>query len=418
MGNETNLSCNITHFTREQIMHFQDYKWWVETIGNLCCGAIGVFLNSITIHIFSSPSLRKNFFNRLLICLAIFDILYISCEISEVFRHRHNTFLQQSIFVNFVYPIRNVFMFSSVYMTLVLAFERLQAITDPMKFRIRGVRTSINQELCTHVLPGVIFAVIYYLPKFFELEVGRVRKQCNHFDNVTSICINGTAEEAINMGATGICTSKYIVVPTNLRRNHVYVFWYIIVSNLTLTALIPLCVLTFLNGKIILSLKKLSENKHSLKENNSPTKSDLPITTNNCLNPSHLATDVKKTFILFSIVVLFAVCHSLRVAFNIDEFIFRMRQITNNEGCCYSRIWTKYVGPFNQLFIILNSSLNFFIYALFDCGFQQVLRERLKMNFNEEDNKNINREKRRSTLHTDIIANNAIELSNLNINKV
>ena len=418
MGNETNLSCNITHFTREQIMHFQDYKWWVETIGNLCCGAIGVFLNSITIHIFSSPSLRKNFFNRLLICLAIFDILYISCEISEVFRHRHNTFLQQSIFVNFVYPIRNVFMFSSVYMTLVLAFERLQAITDPMKFRIRGVRTSINQELCTHVLPGVIFAVIYYLPKFFELEVGRIRKQCNHFDNMTSISINGTAEEAINMGATGICTSKYIVVPTNLRRNHVYVFWYIIVSNLTLTALIPLCVLTFLNGKIILSLKKISKNKQSLKASNSPTKSDLPITTNNCLNPSHLATDVKKTFILFSIVVLFAVCHSLRVAFNIDEFIFRMRQITNNEGCCYSRIWTKYVGPFNQLFIILNSSLNFFIYALFDCGFQQVLRERLKMNFNEEDNKNINREKRRSTLHTDIIANNAIELSNLNINKV
>ena len=155
-----------------------------------------------------------------LICLAIFDTLYISCEISEVFRHRHNTFLQQSIFVNFVYPIRNMFMFSSVYMTLVLAFERFQAITDPMKFRIRGVRTSINQELCTHVLPGVIFAVIYYLPKFFELEVARIRKQCNHFDNMTSISIDGTAEEAINMGATGICTSKYIVLPTNLRRKH------------------------------------------------------------------------------------------------------------------------------------------------------------------------------------------------------
>ena len=417
MGNETNLSCSITHFTREQIMHFHDYKWWVETIGNLCCGVIGVFLNSITIHVFSSPSLRKNFFNRLLICLAIFDTLYISCEISEVFRHRHNTFLQQSIFVNFVYPIRNVFMFSSVYMTLVLAFERFQAITDPMKFRIRGVRTSMNQELCTHVLPGVIFAVIYYLPKFFELEVGRIRKHCNHFDNVTSISINGTAEEAINMGATGICTSKYIVVPTNLRRNHVYVFWYIIVSNLTLTALIPLCVLTFLNGKIILSLKKFSENKQSRRKSSSPINTDMPITKTNC-SPSHLASDVKKTFILFSIVVLFAVCHSLRVAFNIDEFIFRMRQITNNESCRYSRIWAKYVGPFNQLFIILNSSFNFFIYALFDRGFQQVLGDRLKMNFNEKDTQNVNGERSRLLRNTNIIANNGIELSNLNINKL
>ena len=129
MGNETNFSCNSAHFTHEQKVHFQNYSWWVETIGNLCCGCVGLFLNSVTINVFSSRAMRKNFFNRLLICLAIFDTLYISCEISEVFRHRHNTFLQQSIFVNFVYPIRNIFMFSSVYMTVVLAFERYQAIT-------------------------------------------------------------------------------------------------------------------------------------------------------------------------------------------------------------------------------------------------------------------------------------------------
>ena len=115
-GNLTNLICNRTILTRDQEMYFQNYTWWIETVGNLCCGSIGLFLNSVTIHVFSSAAnfSKKTFFHRLLICLAIFDTLYIVCEISEVFRHRYNTFYQLEIFVNFVYPIRNIFMLSSV----------------------------------------------------------------------------------------------------------------------------------------------------------------------------------------------------------------------------------------------------------------------------------------------------------------
>ena len=415
MGNETNLTCNITHFSREQKIHFENYSWWVETMGNLCCGCIGVFLNFITIHIFSSSVLKRFFFNRLLICLAIFDTLYISCEISEVFRHRHNTYLQQSIFVNFLYPIRNIFMFSSVYMTVVLAFERYQAITDPMQFRVRGVRSSMNHELLSHVLPGVIFAVIYYIPRFFELDVKEIKKDCNNFGNVTSI--NDTAEEAINMAANESCTSKYILVPTNLRRNHIYVFWYFIVSNLTLTALIPFLALTFLNCKIISSLKKISENKISLRARNSPTYTD-PLCSPKINSTCHQVTDMRKTFILFSIVVLFTLCHSLRVAFNIDEFIYSMGQMTNHQSCRSPRIWTQYIGPFNQLLIILNSSLNFFIYTLFDVGFQQILRKRIGIKTNFQDEPNGNTEGFRSPRNPKIIVSHQIELSNLNTNKV
>lgn len=414
MGNETNLTCNITHFSREQKIHFENYSWWVETVGNLCCGCIGVLLNLITIHVFSSPALKRNFFNRLLICLAIFDSLYISCEISEVFRHRHNTFLQQSIFVNFLYPIRNIFMFSSVYMTVVLAFERYQAITDPMQFRVRGVRSSMNQELLIHVLPGVIFAVIYYIPRFFELDVREIKVDCKNFGSVTSI--NDTEEEAINMAANEGCKSKYILVPTTLRRNHIYVFWYIIVSNLTLTALIPFFALTFLNCKIIISLKKFSENKKSLRTRNSPTYTD-PLCSPKINSTGHLVTDMKKTFILFSIVILFSVCHSLRVAFNIDEFIYSMEQMTNSHSCRSPRIWTQYIGPFNQLLIILNSSLNFFIYTLFDVGFQEVLRKSLGMKTLLQNEIHGNTDRSRLTRSPKIIVSHQIELSNLNIDK-
>ena len=417
MGNETNLTCNITSFTREQVLHFKDYSWWVETLGNLCCGCVGLFLNSITIHVFSSPALRKNFFNRLLICLAIFDSLYITCEISEVFRHRYNTVLQQYIFVSFVYPIRNIFMLSSIYMTVILAFERYQAITDPVQYRIRGVRTSMNQQLLTHLLPGVIFAVIYYIPRFFELYIGD-RNECNYHTNKTLLNDSITTEETPKIDAKENCTPMYGLMPTSLRTNPLYVFWYIIVSNLTVTAFLPLCVLTFLNCRIITSLRKFAENKRSLRNGNTRATADSP-SRRNSQPASSSSTDVKKTFILFSIVVLFAICHSLRVTFNIDEFIINMEEMTSTQICRGPRLWAEYLQPINPLLIILNSSLNFFIYALFDTGFQEALRKRLKMNQNTPICQTEETQGHRlphSSKATN--ANKAIELVDKNLHKV
>ena len=378
IGNKTNLSCSVNSLGREQMIYFNNYAWWIETIGNLCCGCTGIFLNSITIYVFSFVTnwCKTNFFHRLLICLAIFDTLYISCEISEVFRHRYNTFLQQTIFVNFVYPIRNIFMFSSVYMTVVLALERYQAIRSPINYKLKSTLTGMNWQLYTHVVPGVVFAVIYYLPKFFELDVEE-KYECSYFVNATMIYTNDTAEESMNMGGKEVCTFKYYLIPTNLRRNHLYVLFYIVLANLILTAILPLGVLTFLNLKIKSSLKKFMKNEHELKNRKVSIAIDSNF-SNNGKSTSNSNTDRNKTFVLFSISILFAISHSLRVVLNIDEFVYLMAKLTNNQICTSSRIWTKYVGPFNQLFIILNSSLNFFIYVFFDSRFQQVLRKIVK----------------------------------------
>ena len=286
-----------------------------------------------------------------------------------------------------------------------------------MEVRIRGIRSSMNQEMLTHVLPGVIFAIIYYVPRFFELEVEEIRKDCNNFEEVTPVSINDTAEDEMHMAVKVTCTSQYILVPTNLRRNHIYVFWYFIVSNLTLTVVLPFLALTFLNLKIVFSLRQFADNKQSLKTRNSLTNTDQQCSLKR-KSTCYPTTDVKKTFILFSIVALFAICHSLRVAFNIDEFIYRMSQITNNQSCRSPRIWAQYAGPINQLLIILNSSLNFFIYTLFDIEFQQVLRKRLAMNVEKQNKMNTNSEGTRLTRNTKIVVNNQIELSNFNINKV
>ena len=414
--NKTNLSCSVNSLSRDQMIYFNNYAWWVETIGNLCCGCTGIFLNSITIYVFSFVTnwCKTNFFHRLLICLAVFDTLYISCEISEVFRHRYNTFLQQTIFVNFVYPIRNIFMFSSVYMTVVLALERYQAITNPINYKVKSTLTRMNWQLYTHVVPGVFFAIIYYLPKFFELDVEE-KYECSYFANATMIYTNDTAEKSISIGGNEICTFKYYLIPTNLRRNHLYVLFYIVLANLILTAILPLVVLTFLNLKIKSSLKKFMKNEHELKNRRVSNAIDSNF-ANNGKSTSSSNTDRNKTFILFSISILFAISHSLRVVLNIDEFVYLMAKMTENQICTSSRIWTKYVGPFNQFFIILNSSLNFFIYVFFDSRFQQVLRKIVKTKNDSSTCQFEDTERSKFINDTITIAKFPMELSNLDRN--
>ena len=124
MGNEKNISCGYTDISPEESRFIIKIYEVIEFYGNLPIGVIGVILNCIALVILSSSSMRNNFFNRLLMCLSLFDNVYLLCEVSEVFRHRFNTYIHQAIFVNFVYPIRSISMVSSIYMTLALTHKR------------------------------------------------------------------------------------------------------------------------------------------------------------------------------------------------------------------------------------------------------------------------------------------------------
>ena len=417
MTTKPNSTCNLSHQSLENEQFFEEYIWWVETIGNLSFGCIGVFLNFATIIVLSSSTMLNNFFNRLLICLAVFDTLYLSCEISEVFRHRHHTFIQQQIFVYFTYPMRNIFMFLSVYMTVVLAFERYQAITNPVKYRSKMVGTSMNSHLISNVVPGFSFAVIYYIPKFLDLYVGE-EKDC--LDN-NEIQANNLNVSVINPSEPNLdrnCSTNHILIPTSLRLHPQYIFWYIIISNLTLTAFLPSVVLIYLNARIVTSLKKFKDRKKSFNTSNSLT-TNVCETNKQANSAKSTKTDLKKTFILFGIVILFVLCHSLRVALNVNEFIEVAAQkvASNGEVCRTEGIWKQYAGPFNQLLVIVNSSLNFFIYVFFDNSFQQVLRTHLQMK-NRFHCTSMNGENSADDMSRKCRGTTSIELNDINADEV
>ena len=133
MMNESNTTCIYPKLSSKDDHFLISYNWWVEICGNLPVSVIGMILNCIAVIVLCTPTMRNNFFNRLLICLAMYDNIYLLCEFSDLFRHRYHTYLQQHAFIKIVYPIRSIFMCSSIYMVVALARERYQAIKSPMK---------------------------------------------------------------------------------------------------------------------------------------------------------------------------------------------------------------------------------------------------------------------------------------------
>ena len=359
MDNGNNTTCSYTELSPAEGDFLDTYTWWVEMFGNLFIGIVGVILNFITMVVLSTSSMRNNFFNRLLICLAIFDNLYLFCEISEVFRLWHYTFAQQHVFAKFVYPIRSVFLCCSIYMTIALTLERYQAITSPIEYRARG-SYNMTRRLLTYVMPVLVTSLFYYAPKFFDLEVVE-EVMCNAIDHSADVSdLNDETNISNN------CTLEYALTPSTLRTNHHYVLWYINISNMLLTAFIPVGILIYLNCKIYLSLNNFIQRQPSMSGTHEPI--------GVCRRQQMV--DVKKTFILFSIVAVFVLCHSLRFILNVDEFLNLTTFIEEQEnGCDNPKFWDSVLVPLNQILIIINASAHFFIYVFFDHGFQHVLQQ-------------------------------------------
>ena len=403
-----NISCDQFEISPKQEAFIRDFEWFVQVFGNLPVGIIGLLLNLVALVVLFTSSMRNNLFNRLLICLAITDTLFLSCEITEVFRHRYYYFIQQYIFVHFVYPFRSVCMCFSICITVALTFERHQAIQKPAEYRIRETK-DMNKRMLCYVIPALTFSILYYLPKHFALYVTE-RTFPSICKNITTYQQSMETEEALqNLTRTVNCTTEYSIVPTNLRTHPNYILWYLNISNFLLTAVIPLAILTYLNYKIYRSLRAFLIRQPSMKSNVPKGK-----------KYRQEMNDVQKTYILFSIVIIFTLCHSIRIILNVEEFLNLNRfKREIGHGCDVFGAWFKICLPLNQLFIIISSSANFFIYFFFDPGFQCVLRQSciIKSVITRRGQSHSENVVRTPTLNASPSMNNAenIELLNVNI---
>ena len=382
MENDTRtVECEIV-LSDAQRQTIATFSWSLDVLAYLPIGLVGMMLNMMAMKILLSPSMWNNFFNRLLLCLSAFDSLFILCGLLELLRRWKNSSLQAFLFTNIVYPFRSMAMCSSIYITIVLSLERYQAITSPIQHRNRGVNTSLGKRLLVYILPVTLFSFVYYFPKFFDLYVVEENEDLDCMKNDTKYKNDTNDTETIDDREDCLQTS-YKILPTSLRINPMYIFWYLNVSNLVVTCVLPIALLVFMNCRIATCLNKYRQRRPNkgvlIKQTSDATTQS---TTNTAAasrqkpnNNNH--SDVKQTFMLFSIVILFVFCHALRIIMNTTEFLSREKlEMEHKKGCEGISFWQHISMPLSEVLLLFNSSAHFFVYMFFDKTFQEILKSR------------------------------------------
>ena len=147
-GSESESYCG-PHSTEEDFEFLECMSLVIKGYGNIVLAVFGIIANILAICIFSKKSFKSNF-NNLLIALAVCDLLFLVLSIAESTRstfqeHTSNsssvagqvTFLHHLLFPYFLYPLHNILLTSSIFMTISISIERYLAIFHPLVYRNR-----------------------------------------------------------------------------------------------------------------------------------------------------------------------------------------------------------------------------------------------------------------------------------------
>ena len=377
---EQNYSCILPYeISEEQWNLSESFAWWLDGFSSVVIGFVGIILNVTSIVVLWGSDLAASFFNWLLVCLAMFDILFLLSGILEAFRGHilaESTALYNQLFVHFLFPFRSIVMCCSIYMTVILALERYNAFKRPLSSRKNSVRQqnlksyffSNWRRVMKYVGPIVVFSTLFYIPKWFELQLTQQKNVSN-----------------INVVESNDSMKEIIVELTELRKNNQYSLWYLNVANPLITALFPLMALAYLNINIYCEFKRYLRRQPSF----------AGLTMAAGIADRHVQRRIRKrerelvqqTTVLFAIVVLFVLFHVLRIILNIEELdsLYRVRH-AREIGCEWLQFWTLIAVPISNSLLQINSSINFFIYCVFNKSFRDTLKSKLPWLFRDPIN--------------------------------
>lgn len=110
-------------FDSQQII-YGHVSFWLECVAEIAIGILGFLGNAVAIPLLMSERLASTF-NRLLICLSIFDNLFIfSCLLEAIRRFIGTSNIHQLAFIYFFYQLQSIALLCSINTTVVLAIER------------------------------------------------------------------------------------------------------------------------------------------------------------------------------------------------------------------------------------------------------------------------------------------------------
>ena len=97
---------------------------------------VGLVANCLSIPVLKTKELYASTFNRLLIVLALTDNFYLTFALLESVRTDLDfcTDTHTIVFVHALYPLHNIILCLSIYLTVILSMERYRAVSKPIDY--------------------------------------------------------------------------------------------------------------------------------------------------------------------------------------------------------------------------------------------------------------------------------------------
>ena len=275
--------------------------FWLSGVILVFVGFFGFAGNIATLFVLGQKKFRNKVFYNLLIELACFDILSIVSLCVEVgYRSMACTKKYVESVIDISYLIMNIGLCGSIYTTIAVSVERYLR----MHFPTRG---SYKRKSWMYITPVVSITLVYNSPRFFKY----------HYS-----IVNGTL----------------VTVSSNWTETGVYEVVYVTWIQTFVESIIPMIILLFLNGSMIVKMY-------------CSTKNDTDEIINKKKDKKRKAT----TKILFGIYFVFLLSHiPSSIVYMLDHF-GRSENVREK--------W-YFLKPIEYLAVLFNSSINFVIYCL------------------------------------------------------
>ena len=324
---------NVTEYDEDQVNWFKlECIFWFEGLLVPIVGSIGLLGNILSILVLYRCDLDlKASFVNLLITLCIFDILFIVAVIMFYTLPIHFEYYEIELLpylTPFLLPFIHIALTGSVYAVVAVAVERYFMICNPFNtnYHGRGMR---------YVAFIVIFSLVYNINKFLEVTY-------EYEVSPTSIW-NETSQTVETVNVT-----KAVVAITSLREDPTYTQVAIVV-NFVVMVVMPLMILSICH---VLTFRSIRENTQR----------------HNAIS-SHQRRDNAMAMLFFIIIACFVLSHSGKFVLNFFEISRLLMDRQKDEW----PLWAFVLTRINHLLLVVNSSINFFIYCFRDAKFSDAL---------------------------------------------
>ena len=289
--------------------------------------AIGLIGNTLSFAVLHK-STGENVGTYLLEALALADNMFLVISVCRdanyIISNYYNLSLQYyQVFQTYIWPLGNITQMWTVWVIVIVAGNRYFAVCRPMDAPRLCTKYNVQLEILT--MAGAV--CVYNFLRFFEYRY--VLHNVTIVDNNNMTSWNAKME---NMGIASI--SLYNILYENVCYD-LFVF------------ILPLVIIIYLNVHMLRGFKIAQRDRSTL--------------------TSQSSNDVNNiTLVTFVIIIAFVVCQTPATINHILYYTFGRKQMLT---CTPYKLYFL----MSNIFVLINSSLNFFIYCLLRRQFQRQL---------------------------------------------